>query len=235
METRQAKLRRRQESRLKRRCIIDHTTAAAWEYTALLRTLCWEHYVLRTLCFELNILLLISSAELLNIYYSLLNIYNYILLFLVLISNTLCWEHYALSWIYCCWFPVLNIYYCSTAAGWELNWRVGSCIFLYVLSWIYCCLFPVMNIYYCCWLRIELKGGLASRLASLYRAEPSLITELVRQPSRAWLSSLFYRAAPSRAEPGSARLVSSPSPDSRAARILGKKMCDSLVFFLFYV
>jgi hypothetical protein len=210
METRQAKLRRRQESRLKRRCIILLLAAAAWEYTALLRTLCWEHYVLRTLCFELNILLLISSAELLNIYYSLLNIYNYILLFLVLISNTLCWEHYALSWIYCCWFPVLNIYYCSTAAGWELNWRVGSCIFLYVLSWIYCCLFPVMNIYYCCWLRIELKGGLASRLEPARepvpsRAEPDYRARQTTEPSLARLALLPSRTEPSRAGLGSAR------------------------------
>ena len=118
METRQAKLRRRQESRLKRRCIIDHTTAAAWEYTALLRTLCWEYYVLRTLCFELNILLLISSAEYILLFVEYIY-YSFQCWFLILFDeNIMFWAEYTAA-NFQCW-----IY--TTAAGWELNWRVGS-------------------------------------------------------------------------------------------------------------
>ena len=51
----------------------------------------------------------------------------------------------------------------------------------------------------------------SSWLASLLRAEPSLLNELAKGPSRARLGSSTHRAAPSRAEPGSARLVSSPN------------------------
>jgi len=52
---------------------------------------------------------------------------------------------------------------------------------------------------------------LASRLASLHRAEPSLIFWLAKIASRAELGSFTCRAEPSRAELSSARLVSSPS------------------------
>jgi hypothetical protein len=53
--------------------------------------------------------------------------------------------------------------------------------------------------------------GSASRLASLERAEPSRFSELARWASRAEPSSLRERAATSRAEPSSARLVSTPT------------------------
>jgi hypothetical protein len=47
---------------------------------------------------------------------------------------------------------------------------------------------------YCCWV-LECIGSWAepSQLASLYRAESSLITELAKWPSWAWLGSLFHR------------------------------------------
>jgi hypothetical protein len=52
--------------------------------------------------------------------------------------------------------------------------------------------------------------------ASSERAEPSLFSELVRWASRAELSSLHERAATSRAEPSSARLVSTPTSGIRS-------------------
>jgi hypothetical protein len=55
--------------------------------------------------------------------------------------------------------------------------------------------------------------GSASRLASPERAEPSRFSELARWASRAELGSLRERAAASRAEPSSARLVSTPNPE----------------------
>jgi len=57
----------------------------------------------------------------------------------------------------------------------------------------------------------------SSWLASLLRAEPSLLNELAKGPSRARLGSSTHRAAPSRAEPGSARLVSSPTHNCQDA------------------
>jgi hypothetical protein len=56
--------------------------------------------------------------------------------------------------------------------------------------------------------------GSASRLASPERAEPSRFPELARWASRAEPGSLHKRAATSRAEPSSARLVSTPIDDN---------------------
>jgi hypothetical protein len=65
--------------------------------------------------------------------------------------------------------------------------------------------------------------GSASRLTSPERAEPSRFSELDRWASLAELGSLCERAAASRSEPSSARLVSTPSERLQVVEIPRKR------------